>query len=67
MDTAGLDQVIDLGIESGSLDALEPGSILVGTTAADELGVRAGDTVTVTFPRPGTRPCGSPERSARAA
>ena len=32
MDTAGLDRVIDLGIESGSLDALAPGSILVGTT-----------------------------------
>ena len=26
MDTAGLDRVIDLGIESGSLDALAPGT-----------------------------------------
>jgi putative ABC transport system permease protein len=53
MDTTGLTEVIDLGVESGSLDALAPGSILVGTTAADELGVRTGDTVTVTFPETG--------------
>lgn len=53
MTTTGLDQVIDLGIESGSLEALEPGSILVGTSAADELGVRTGDTVTLTFPETG--------------
>jgi putative ABC transport system permease protein len=55
MDTAGLDRVIDLGIESGSLDALAPGSMLVSTTAADDIGVRAGDTVTVTFPETGER------------
>ena len=53
LDTVGLDQVIDLGIENGSLDALEPGRILVGTTQADELGVGTGDTVTVTFPETG--------------
>jgi putative ABC transport system permease protein len=53
MDTAGLDQVIDLGIESGSLGALGPGSILVSTTEADDLGVRAGDSVTVTFAETG--------------
>ena len=53
MDTAGLDQVIDLGIESGSLAALTPGNILMGTTAADDLGVRTGDTVTVTFAETG--------------
>ena len=53
MNTAGLDHVIDLGIESGSLAALEPGNILLGTTAADELGVQTGDTVTVTFPETG--------------
>lgn len=53
MDTAGLDRVIDLGVESGSLDELAPGSMLVGTTAADELGVVAGDTVTVKFPETG--------------
>ena len=53
LDTAGLDQVIDLGIESGSLDALAPGSILVDTSAAEELGIHAGDTVTVTFPETG--------------
>ena len=53
LDTAGLDRVIDLGIETGSLDALAPGTILVSTTAADDLGIREGDTVTVTFPETG--------------
>lgn len=53
LDTEGLDRVIDLGIETGSLDALAPGSMLVSTTAADDLDVRAGDTVTVTFPETG--------------
>jgi putative ABC transport system permease protein len=53
MDTTGLDQVIDLGIDSGSLAALKPGNILLGTTAAADLGVRTGDTVTVTFPETG--------------
>ena len=56
MDTDGLGQVIDLGVESGSLDALAPGSMLVGTSAADELGLRAGDTVTVTFAETGDVP-----------
>ena len=49
MDTAGLARVIDLGVESGSLDALEPGTMLVSTDAADSLGVGVGDPVTVTF------------------
>lgn len=53
MDTDGLDRVIDLGIQGGSLDALEPGRILISTTAAEDLGVRVGDTVTVTFPETG--------------
>lgn len=53
LDTEGLDRVIDLGIETGSLDALAPGSILVSTTAADDLDVHTGDTVTVTFPETG--------------
>ena len=56
MDTDGLDQVLDLGVESGSLDALAPGSLMVGTSAADELGLHAGDTVTVTFPETGDVP-----------
>ena len=42
MDTAGLARVIDLGVESGSLDALEPGTMLVSTEAADEPGGRRG-------------------------
>ena len=53
LDTEGLDQVIDLGIESGSLNALVPGSMLVSTTAADDLGISEGDSVTVTFPETG--------------
>jgi putative ABC transport system permease protein len=53
MDTAGLDRVIDLGVESGDLADLAPGSILVGTNAADDLGVGVGDTVTLTFPETG--------------
>lgn len=55
VDTAGLDRVIDLGVESGTLDALEPGSILVGTSAADELNVGVGDMVTLTFPETGDK------------
>ena len=39
MDTEGLDRVIDLGIESGSLDALGPGTMLVSTQQAEDLGV----------------------------
>ncbi len=49
----GLDHVIDLGIETGSLDSFAPGRILVSTVAADDLGVRPGDRVTVTFPETG--------------
>jgi putative ABC transport system permease protein len=52
--TAGLDQVINLGMETGSLDALEPGRILVSANDADDLGVRVGDPVTVTFAETGT-------------
>lgn len=52
-DTAGLDQVLDLGIETGSLEALRPGRILVGEKKAEDLGVRVGDPLTVTFPETG--------------
>jgi putative ABC transport system permease protein len=55
LDTDGLDRVIDLGVETGSLDSLEPGTILVGTEAAEDLGVRVGSTVTVTFAETGDR------------
>lgn len=56
LDTRGLDRVIDLGIASGSLAALRPGSILVSTAQARDLGVAAGETVTVTFPETGPHP-----------
>jgi putative ABC transport system permease protein len=55
LDTEGLGRVIDLGIESGSLDALAPGAVLVSSDAADDLGVSLDDTVTVTFPETGER------------
>jgi len=55
LDTAGLDQVIDLGVETGSLGSLGPGRVLVSTSAARDLGVRAGDTVDVIFPESGPR------------
>jgi putative ABC transport system permease protein len=55
MDPAGLENVIDLGIESGNLADLEPGTILIAATAADELGVGVGDDVTVTFPETGDK------------
>jgi putative ABC transport system permease protein len=53
MSTNGIANVIDLGVVSGSLDALRTGTLLVSTTNAEELGVSAGDTVTVTFPETG--------------
>lgn len=51
--TAGLDRVIDLGIETGSLDELAPGRMLISTASAEDLGVGAGDSVTITFPETG--------------
>ncbi|MBJ7356274.1 ABC transporter permease [Nocardioides sp.] len=53
IDTEGLDRVIDLGVETGSLGALEPGRLLVSTDNAEELGLAVGDTVTVTFAETG--------------
>ncbi|RNM16975.1 ABC transporter permease [Nocardioides pocheonensis] len=53
MDTAGLSDVIDLGIESGGLEGLDHGSILVSDKKAEDLGVGVGDTLTVTYPETG--------------
>jgi putative ABC transport system permease protein len=53
IDTDGLGKVLDLGIESGSLAALGPGTILVGEKKAASLGVGPGDVITVTFPETG--------------
>ena len=39
LDTAGLDRVIDLGVETGRLDDLGPGRVLVSTAQARDLGV----------------------------
>lgn len=51
--TAGIPEVIDLGIESGSLDQLGRGRLLISESQAEDLGVRVGDSVTVTFPETG--------------
>jgi putative ABC transport system permease protein len=53
MDPAGIERVIDLGVESGDVDDLVPGRLLVSTSAAEELDVAVGDAVTVTFPETG--------------
>jgi putative ABC transport system permease protein len=53
MNAEGLDRVIDLGIEEGSVDAFGPGTILVSTERAEDLGVGTGDDVTVTFAETG--------------
>ena len=51
LDTAGLERVIDLGVETGRLDDLGPGRVLVSTAQARDLGVGTGDTLEVVVPR----------------
>ena len=53
IDTDGLTQVADLGVESGSLDDFGRGSMLLGVKQAKALKVGAGDEVAVTFPETG--------------
>ena len=53
MDTDGLDRAIDLGVETGSLDALRPHRLLVSTAKAEDLDIAVGETVTVTFAETG--------------
>ena len=53
LDTAGLDHVIDLGVETGRLADLGPGRVLVSTAQARDLGVGTGDTLEVVFPESG--------------
>jgi putative ABC transport system permease protein len=53
IDTAGMSKVIDLGIESGGLDGLGQGSMLVSEKKAEELGVGVGDVLTLTYPETG--------------
>jgi putative ABC transport system permease protein len=55
IDTAGLDRVIDLGMESGSMAALRDGTVLIDSGKAADLGVSVGDPVTVTFPETGDK------------
>ncbi|MGY0023608.1 FtsX-like permease family protein [Streptomyces sp. YJ-C3] len=45
----GLDRTSDLGVTSGSLDRLSPGTLAVSENAADRLGVRVGGTVKMTL------------------
>lgn len=53
IDTRGLADVIDLGLESGSLRALSPGTVLVDSRKAASLGLGVGDPVEVTYPETG--------------
>lgn len=53
LDIGGLDQVVDLGIQTGALADVSTGTMLVDTTAAEDLGVAVGDTLTVTYPETG--------------
>ena len=53
IDTDGLDEIADLGVESGSLDDFGAGSMLLGAKQAKALKVGPGDDVTVTFPETG--------------
>jgi ABC-type lipoprotein release transport system permease subunit len=53
IDTDGLDEIAELGVESGSLDDFGAGSMLLGTKQARALKVGPGDDVTVTFPETG--------------
>lgn len=55
LDAEGLDHVLDLGVESGSLADLGPGRILVSTSRAGALGVGIGDDLVVTFPETGPK------------
>ena len=68
LDTAGLDHVIDLGVETGRLDDLGPGRVLVSTAQARDLGVGTGRHARGGVPRERSAdPAKSPEPSARAA
>ena len=55
LDTRGLADVIDLGLETGSLEALSRGAVLVDVRKAASLGVSVGDTVRITWPETGAR------------
>jgi putative ABC transport system permease protein len=55
IDTDGLSRVIDLGMETGSIAALTRGTVLVDSRKAASLGVKVGDTITVTFPETGEK------------
>jgi putative ABC transport system permease protein len=54
MDADGLEQVIDLGMVHGSASQLRSGAVLVSQARAEELGVRTGDPLTVTFAETGS-------------
>ena len=55
LDTDGLEQVIDLGVQTGDLSDLVPGHVLVSENRAKDLGVVVGDELAVTFPETGRR------------
>jgi putative ABC transport system permease protein len=51
----GMDEMFDLGITDGDLDALGPSDIAVGANRAAEEGWRLGDEVAVTFAQTGVQ------------
>ncbi len=51
--TEELGDVVDLGIESGSMDDFGKGTMLLGVKQAEVLGLGAGDSIAVTFPETG--------------
>jgi putative ABC transport system permease protein len=51
----GLSQVIDLGVETGSLGQLRPRHLLVSVQEAERLGVGPGDSLRLTYPETGPR------------
>jgi putative ABC transport system permease protein len=53
LSTLDIPEVADLGVKSGSLADFSSGTMLLGTKAAEELGLAPGDDVTVTFPETG--------------
>jgi putative ABC transport system permease protein len=55
IDTEGLDKVLDLGVKTGSIADLGPGTVLVDKKTAKVLGVGVGDPVSMTFPETGTK------------
>jgi len=55
VDPDTVEQVVDLGMRSGSVAALKDGGVLVRDTVAEQDGLAAGDRLTMRFARTGTQ------------